>query len=112
MRVVAILVATVWIGLSFFAWSTGRSLPLGYQEQATDEALDAAARLIAEQEAEIARLREEVWRLRTGPNQDTQADGLGNGAPADGPGGAVASGAEGDALPSPDPVGGQPWLKP
>ena len=85
---------------------------LGYQEQATDEALDAAARLIAEQEAEIARLREEVSRLRTGPNQDTQADGLGNGAPADGPGGAIASGAEGDALPSPDPVGGQPWLKP
>jgi hypothetical protein len=42
-------------------------LPLGlygYAEDATDEALDAAARLIAEQNAEIARLRDELWRMR------------------------------------------------
>ena len=42
-------------------------LPLGvfgYAELATDEALDAAARLIAEQDAEIARLRHELWRMR------------------------------------------------
>src|SRR5215472_16499070 len=38
----------------------------GYQEQATREALDAAARLLAEQNAEIGRLREEVARLSAG----------------------------------------------
>jgi hypothetical protein len=55
---------------------------LGYQEQATDEALDAAARLIADQEAEIARLREEVWRLRPQRSQDIQGAGLGSSAAA------------------------------
>lgn len=81
---------------------------LGYSEQATDEALDAAARLIAEQEAEIARLREEVWRLRPERNQEARADGPGGdgqagSASSEGPSGA------GHKVPSPDPVGGQPW---
>lgn len=81
---------------------------LGYSEQATDDALDAAARLIAEQEAEIARLREEVWRLRPQRNQEMLADGVDGDAQAEaavgeGPFGAV------DKTPSPDPVGGQPW---
>lgn len=35
----------------------------GYQERATRVALDAAARLLAEQDAEIARLRQTVTRL-------------------------------------------------
>jgi hypothetical protein len=79
---------------------------LGYQEHATDDALDAAARLIAEQEAEIARLREEVWRLRPQRNQETvtgqvNADAQSGAADGDGP-----SDAE-DKTPSPDPVGGQ-----
>jgi hypothetical protein len=38
----------------------------GYQEHATRVALNAAARLLAEQGAEIARLREEVARLTAG----------------------------------------------
>lgn len=84
----------------------------GYQEQATDEALEAAARLIAEQEAEIARLREEVWRLRPGPHQGTHADESANGAQAEAAAGAGPSGADGETLASPDPVGGQPWPTP
>lgn len=35
----------------------------GYQQQTADDALDAVAGLLAERDAEIARLREEVWRL-------------------------------------------------
>ena len=53
------------------------SLPLGlfgYQEQAADAALDAAARLLAEQDAEIARLRAELWRVTVQPNGDAAAD--------------------------------------
>jgi hypothetical protein len=88
----------------------------GYQDQATNEALEAAARLIAEQEAEIARLREEVWRLRSAPHEGTQADGSANGAEADAAAGtgtdAGPSGADGETVASPDPVGGQPWLNP
>ena len=38
----------------------------GYQEQATREALEAAARLLAEQDAEIGRLRDAVTRLGAG----------------------------------------------
>jgi hypothetical protein len=36
----------------------------GYQREATDEALHAIAGLIAERDAEIAGLRQELWRLR------------------------------------------------
>jgi hypothetical protein len=90
---------------------------LGYQEQATDEALDAAARLIADQEDEIARLREEVWRLRSQHSEDTLADGQGGGAAGGGTdggraegGAAVGDGPLGkqDKVASADPVGGQP----
>jgi hypothetical protein len=83
---------------------------LGYSEQATDDALDAAARLIAEQQAEIARLREEVWRMRPQRNQETLADGLDGDAEAEAEV-AVGEGPFGpeDKTPSPDPVGGQPW---
>lgn len=35
----------------------------GYQEQATSDALHAIADLLAKRDAEIAGLREEVWRL-------------------------------------------------
>jgi hypothetical protein len=80
---------------------------LGYAERATDDALDAAARLIAEQEAEIARLREEVWRLRPKRNQETVADQVNGDAQADAAVGDRPSDAE-DKTPSPDPVGGQP----
>jgi hypothetical protein len=84
---------------------------LGYQEQATDQALNAAARLIAEQEAEIERLREEVWRLRPQRNQETGTERQDGGAQADA---AVGGGTSkvADKVPSRDPVGGQPWLKP
>jgi hypothetical protein len=81
---------------------------LGYQEQATDDALDAAARLIADQEAEIARLREEVWRLRPQRNQEMLADGLNGDAQAEATVGEGPCSPE-DKTPSPDPVGGQPW---
>ncbi len=80
---------------------------LGYQEQATDDALDAAARLIAEQEAEIARLREEVWRLRPQRIQETVADVVHGGAQAEAAAGDGPASAK-DKTPSPDPVGGQP----
>jgi hypothetical protein len=81
---------------------------LGYSEQATDDALDAAARLIDEQEAEIARLREEVWRLRPQRNQETLADGVDGDAQAEVAVDESPFGPE-DKTPSPDPVGGQPW---
>jgi len=97
---------------------------LGYQEQATDDALDAAARLIAEQEDEIARLRAEVWRLRSQHRYDAPPDGPDGGAGVDS-GGAEGTVAEGrsakggtaigdgplglaDKVASRDPVGGQP----
>jgi hypothetical protein len=47
----------------------------GYQEQATHEALDAAARLLAEQDAEIGRLRKEVARLSAGVARQGEPDG-------------------------------------
>ncbi len=86
----------------------------GYQEEATDAALDAATRLIAEQQAEIARLRAEARRL--GPQRDADPDarrtgGAQPGAPGTGAAGSPnhedspAAGAE--ALQSPGPVGGQ-----
>jgi hypothetical protein len=52
-------------------------LPLGlfgYQAEAADAALAAAARLLAEQDAEITRLRAELWRPSAGPNGDAAAD--------------------------------------
>lgn len=57
--------------------------PLGYQVQATEDALLVAASLLAEREAEIAALRGEIWRLRSGSDGgtteitgDPQADGV------------------------------------
>ncbi|HYK32223.1 MAG TPA: hypothetical protein VEV63_09685 [Streptosporangiaceae bacterium] len=38
--------------------------PIGYQVQATEEALFAAANLLAERDHEIATLRSEIWLLR------------------------------------------------
>ena len=76
---------------------------LGYQEHATDEALDAAARLIADQEDEIARLRDEVWRLRSQHRHEVPPDARGGDPDGDGPDG----GADGK-LANADPVGGQP----
>jgi hypothetical protein len=40
--------------------------PLGYQPQATEEALMTAATLLAERDQEIAALRREIWRLGGG----------------------------------------------
>jgi hypothetical protein len=74
------------------------SLPLGlfgYQEQAADAALDAAARLLAEQDAEIARLRAELWRLTVQPN-----------------GGAAADSADSERQEARDAVNGQPQPQP
>ncbi len=70
---------------------------------------------IAEQETEIARLRQEVWRLRSQSAAEARADGrtseaaekFGSGAANPAP-----AGADGEALPSPDPVGGQSWQQP
>jgi len=73
-------------------------LPLGlfgYQQQAADAALDAAARLLAEQDAEITRLRAELWR-RTAQN---------NGDPA-------ADSADGERQQARDAVSGQPQPQP
>lgn len=41
--------------------------PLGYQPQATEEALMTAAYLLAERDKEIAALRTEIWRLGGDP---------------------------------------------
>jgi hypothetical protein len=52
-------------------------LPLGlfgYEAESADAALAAAARLLTEQDAEITRLRAEVWRLTAQPNGDAAAD--------------------------------------
>lgn len=48
--------------------------PVGYQVQATEEALIAAAHLLAERDREIAALRSEIWRLGSGdrPAADDQ----------------------------------------
>lgn len=73
-------------------------LPLGlfgYQEQAADAALDAAARLLAERDAEITRLREELWRLTVRPDVDAGADS-----------------ADGERQEAPDAVSGQPQPQP
>lgn len=59
--------------------------PVGYQVQATEEALFAAANLLAERDHEIAALRGEVWRLGGGD----QEGGLGR--PAEGADGAEDS---------------------
>lgn len=51
--------------------------PVGYQVQATEEALFAAANLLAERDQEIADLRAEIWRLGGGDQaaaQDRPAD--------------------------------------
>ena len=51
-------------------------LPLGlfgYQEHAADAALDAAARIFAEQDAEICRLRAELWQMTAQHNGDAAA---------------------------------------
>jgi hypothetical protein len=42
--------------------------PIGYQPQATEEALLTAASLLAERDQEIAALRTEVWRLGGDPS--------------------------------------------
>jgi ABC-type transporter Mla subunit MlaD len=70
----------------------------GYQEQATHEALDAAARLLAEQDAEIGRLRKEVARLSAGIARQ--------GEPGGGLAGAVPRGGDPAA---PRQVAGQAW---
>lgn len=70
----------------------------GYQEQATHEALDAAGRLLAEQDAEIGRLREEVARLNTGVARQGEPDG--------GLAGTVPQAGQPVA---PRPVAGQAW---
>ena len=52
-------------------------LPLGlfgYDEPATNAALEVAARLLAEQDAEITRLRAELWRLTAQQNGDAAVD--------------------------------------
>jgi hypothetical protein len=86
----------------------------GYQEEATNAALDAATRLIAEQQAEIARLRADAWRLR--PQRDADADprtaggtqqGAAEAGAAQSPPDTGSPAAETGVLPSPDPVGGQ-----
>lgn len=47
--------------------------PVGYQVQATEEALVAAAHLLAERDQEIAALRREIWRLGSGNQEATAA---------------------------------------
>jgi hypothetical protein len=54
--------------------------PIGYQVQATEEALIAAANLLAERDHEIAALRSEIWRLggrdhAAGPDRPLDSDG-------------------------------------
>jgi hypothetical protein len=85
----------------------------GYREDATDAVLDAATRLIAEQQAEIARLRAEAWRLRP-PDAEADARRQGGTRPdapqadaAHSPVDAGPAAADAEVLPSPGPVGGQ-----
>jgi hypothetical protein len=86
----------------------------GYQEEATDAALDAATRLIAEQQAEIARLRADAWRPRPQRDADqeprtaaAQLDASEAGVAVSPPDAVPPAAEEAQVLPSPDPVGGQ-----
>ena len=59
--------------------------PVGYQVQATEEALLAAAHLLAERDQEIAALRGEIWRLGGGDQaavDDQRVDGDGQASDA------------------------------
>ena len=61
--------------------------PIGYQVQATDEALFVAANLLAERDHEIAALRDEIWRLggrdrAAAPDQPLDSDDKGEDAGA------------------------------
>jgi hypothetical protein len=73
-------------------------LPLalfGYQDEAADAALAGAARLLAEQDAEIARLRAQLRRLTVAPNGDAGPDT-----------------ADSEGQDTPDAVSGQPQPQP
>jgi hypothetical protein len=48
--------------------------PLGYQVQATSDALIAAARLVAERDAEIVLLRRELNHVGAGPGETAPGD--------------------------------------
>jgi|SRR5215472_7485619 len=72
----------------------------GYQERATRVALDAAARLLAEQDAEIARLRDEVTRISAGV------------VPRGEPGGAFRGTVSPGEPVAPGSVAGQAWPQP
>jgi hypothetical protein len=72
----------------------------GYQQQATRVAFDAAARLLAEQDAEIARLRAEVTRLSAGV------------VPQDEPGGGFGGVVSPGEPVAPSPAAGQAWPQP
>ncbi len=58
----------------------------GYRQEATDVALHAIAGLVAERDAEIAGLRDELWRLRgvTGSAVAAPPDGSSRSEPRDG----------------------------
>lgn len=59
--------------------------PIGYQVQATEEALVVAANLLAERDQEIAELRSELWRLKAyAPGAGDQSSGEVDEAPAAG----------------------------
>lgn len=70
--------------------------PIGYQVQATEEALVAAANLLAERDREIAALRSELWRLTAPAPQvgEQRADTFG--CPASGGDAGVDEGASSD----------------
>jgi hypothetical protein len=58
--------------------------PIGYQVQATMEALVSAANLLAERDEEIAALRSEIWRLTGGyPVSSGDDRPAGDASPAD-----------------------------
>ena len=70
---------------------------LGYQEQATGDALRQVARLLAERDAEVAQLREEVRRLsqETAGREGSAGSDAGSGAAGPGAGIGTAAGSGG-----------------
>ena len=57
--------------------------PLGYQVQATEEALLAAANLLAQRDQEIAELRSKLWRRGAGDEAGAHDGQLGSGEEAE-----------------------------
>lgn len=81
---------------------------LGYQREATDQALYAISLLVSDRDAEIARLRDEVWRLSV-PERGERTEAGPAPAPLLAAGPAVAAGPAAAAGPVAAATGAVDW---